>query len=157
MFFCALGANTLGHIVDTFNLKTIGVGHCWYRYILKAECTVTHLAVEMHVAVVINLTMGMAQLIAYPLAAVINLMQQMVFLEKHQGTEYAGLVNGINLVLQFRHGDGTVNIGQCIQDQKPVGGGLDSMLVQYTLQFLHFLVKVFKDTQKEPSDFAVFV
>ena len=127
-FFCALRADALGHVVYCLNLKTVRVGYSGYGSILKAERAVAYIAMEMNVTVIINIAVSVAQFIAYSLAAVINLMQQMVLLEKHQRAEYAGLVNGVNLVLQFSHSDGLMTLCQRLQNQQPVSCGLDPVL-----------------------------
>ena len=155
--FGAFGADALGHIVYGLNLETVRIFYLGNGQFLKAEGAVAHLAVKVYVAVIINIAVGVAQLIAYALATVINLMEQVVLFKKSQSAEYTRLINGINLVFQFGHRDWAVHIGQSLEHQKPVGSGLDSMLVQCPLKFVHFFVKVFKDTQKVPSDFAVFV
>ena len=157
VLFGAVWADTLGHVVYGFYLESGGIVHLWYREVLQTECAVTHLTMEMYVAVIICVAMGVAQLIAYALATVINLMEQVVLLKECECAEYTRLINGINLVLQLGHSDWAVHIGQGLKHQKTVGSGLDAMLVQCPLKFVHFFVKVFKDTQKEPSDFAVFV
>lgn len=94
-------ADSLCHVVDALHLETVRVIHLGYGQLFKTECAVAHFTVKMHVTVIINPAMGMAQLVSHTLAAVIDLMQQMVLLEKHQSTEYARLIDGVNLILQF--------------------------------------------------------
>ena len=72
-FACAFRAYALRHIVYALHLETFGVVHCWYGRIFKTECAVTHLTVKMHVTVIINIAMGMAQFVAHTLTTVINL------------------------------------------------------------------------------------
>jgi hypothetical protein len=105
-------ADSLGHVVYALHPETFGVIHLGYRLLFKTECTVAYLTVKMHVAVIVNIAMGMTELVSYTLTAVINLMQKMALLEKHQSTEYARLVDGVNTVLQLRHGDRVVKSGQ---------------------------------------------
>ena len=100
------------------------------RYLFHTESPVADLAVEMHVTVIINVTMGVAQFIAYAFTAIVNLMQQMVLFEYGKGAEYPGLVYGINALLKFRHCYGAVTFCQRLQYQQPVGCGLDSVLLQ---------------------------
>ena len=137
--FGALGADALGHVVYGLNAEAVGVGYIRNWGILQAERTVAHLAVEMYVTVIIDIAVGMAQLIAHTLAAVINLMEQVMLLEEAQRAEYAGLVNGVNGVLQLGHGDGVITVGQCLEYDKAVRGWLDAMLVEYPYEFLHLL------------------
>ena len=118
--FGALGADALGHVVYGLNLETVRIFYCRDGQFLKAERAVTDLAVEMHVAVIIHIAVCVAEFISDPLATVINLVQEVVFLEQGQGTEYARLVNGVNCVLKFGHGDGTVAVGQRLKYQQPV-------------------------------------
>ena len=54
----------------------------------------------------------------------------MVILKEYKCAEYAGLVYGVNAVLQFRHCYGAVTFCQRLQYQQPVGCGLDSVLLQ---------------------------
>ena len=92
-FAGALRADAFYHEVDGLCHESLWQVNCRNRNLLQAECAVANLAMEMHVAVVIGLTGGMAELVANTLAAVINLVQQMVLIKKGQGAEYAGLVN----------------------------------------------------------------
>ena len=110
--FGAFGADALGHIVYGLNLETVRIFYLRDGQFLKAECAVAHLAVKVHVAVIIHIAVCVAEFIAYALAAVINLVQQVMLLEEGEGTEYSRLVNGVNGVLKFGHGDGTVAVGQ---------------------------------------------
>ena len=103
-------ADSLCHVVDALHPETVRVIHLGYRLLFKTECTVAYLTVKMHVAVIVNIAMGMTELVSYTLTAVINLMQQMVLLEKHQSAEYARLVDGVNLILQLGHSDGVVKL-----------------------------------------------
>ena len=48
---------------------------------------------EMNMAVIISVTLGVAQLVANAFTAVFNLMQEMVLLEKGERAEYTGLVH----------------------------------------------------------------
>ena len=150
-FAGTLGADALGHIVNGLNLESIRIFYIGNRQLLKAECAVTDLAVEMYVTVIINIAGGVAEFVSDSLTAVINLVQQMVVPEQGKGTEYARFVYGVNLVLQLGHSDGMVAVCQCLKYQKTVGGGLDSMPVQYPFQFFHFSCEV---TQKK-CNFAV--
>ena len=119
--FGAVGADALGHVVYGLNLETVRIFYCRDGQFLKAERAVADLAVEMHVGVIVHTPVCVAEFISDPLATVINLVQEVVFLEQGQGTEYARLVNGVNCVLKFGHGDGTVAVGQRLKYQKPVG------------------------------------
>ena len=139
-FFGALGADALGHIVYGLNAESVRVGYIRNWGILQAEGTVAYLTMEMDVAVIIGLTMGMAELVAYALTAVINLMQQVMVLEEAERAEYAGLVNGVNGVLQLGHGDGVMAVGQRLEYDKAVCRGLDAMLIEYPYEFLHLLM-----------------
>jgi hypothetical protein len=65
--------------------------------------------------------MCVAEFVSDPLATVINLVQEVVFLKQGQGAEYARLVNCVNGVLKFGHGDGTVAVGQRLKYQQSVG------------------------------------
>ena len=112
LLFGAFGADALGHVIYTLHLIAVRVGDCGYGSILQTERAVAHLAVEMYVAVIIGLTGGVAELVAHTLAAVINLVQQMVLIEKGQGAEYAGLIDRIYLILKFGHSDGAVTVSQ---------------------------------------------
>lgn len=105
-------ADTLGHVVYALHPETFGVIHLGYRLLFKTECAVTGLTVKMYVAVIINIPVRTAEFVTDTLAAVINLMEQVLLLEKHQSTEYARLINGVNTVLQLRHGDRVVKSGQ---------------------------------------------
>ena len=58
--FSALGADALGHVVYRLYLKSVRVGYGGNGGIFKTECAVTYFAMEMNVAVIINLTMSMA-------------------------------------------------------------------------------------------------
>ena len=127
-FTGTLGADAFYHKVYGLCLETVGQINCRNRNVLQTEGTVAHLAVEMYVAVVIDPTVGMAELVTHTLAAVINLMQQMVLLKEGEGSEYAGLVNGVNLILKLRHGEGAVTLSQRFQDQQPVSCRLDPVL-----------------------------
>jgi hypothetical protein len=119
--FGALGADTLGHVVYGLNQETVRIFYCRYRQFLKAERAVTYLTMEMHVAVIVHIAVCVAEFISDPLATVINLVQEVVFLEKGQGAEYARLINCVNGVLKFGHSDGTGAVGQRLKYQKPVG------------------------------------
>ena len=143
-FAGTLGADSLGHIVNGLNLESIRIFYIGNRQLLKAECAVTDLAVEMYVTVIINIAGGVAEFVSDSLTAVINLVQQMVVPEQGKGTEYTRFVYGVNLVLQLGHSDGMVAVCQCLKYQKPVGGGLDTMLFQYPVQFFHFSAKLRK-------------
>ena len=119
--FGALGADALGHVVYGLNLETVRIFYCRDGQFLKAERAVADLAVEMHVVVIVHIAVCVAEFISDPLATVINLVQEVVFLEQGQGTEYARLVSGVNGVLKFGHGDGTMAVGQRLKDQQSVG------------------------------------
>ena len=79
--FGAVWAYALGHVVYGLYMESFGIVHCGNGGVFKAECAVTHFAMEMNVAVIICVAVGVAQLVAYALAAVINLMEQVVLLE----------------------------------------------------------------------------
>ena len=128
VFLGALGADALDHVVDGFCLESVGQCDCGNGNLLKAEGAVADFAVEMYVAVVIDITVCVAEFVSDPFAAVIDLMQQMVLLEQGQGAEYAGLVTGVNGVLKLGHSDGTVALGQRFKHQQPVGSGLYPVL-----------------------------
>lgn len=118
--FGTVRADALGHVVYGLNLETVRIFYCRYGQFLKAERAVADLAVEMHVAVIVHIAVCVAEFVSDPLATVINLVQEVVFLEQGQGTEYARLVNCVNGVLKFGHGDGTVAVGQRLKYQQPV-------------------------------------
>jgi hypothetical protein len=103
-------ADSLCHVVDAIHLETVWVIHLGYGQLFKTECAVTGLTVKMYVAVIINIPVRTAEFVSYTLAAVINLMEQVLLLEKHQSTEYARLINGVNLILQLGHSDGVVKL-----------------------------------------------
>ena len=126
--FGALGADAFYHVVDGLGLEAVGKCDCGNGYLLKAEGAVADLAVEMYVAVVIDIAVRVAEFVSDPFAAVIDLMQQMVLLEEGQRAKYAGLVDGVNGVLKLGHSDGTVALGQRLKHQQPVGSGLYSVL-----------------------------
>ena len=105
-------ADSLCHVVDALHLETVWVIHLGYGQLFKTECAVTGLTVKMYVTVIINISVRTAEFVTDTLAAVINLMEQVLLLEKHQSTEYARLINGVNTVLQLRHGDRVVKSGQ---------------------------------------------
>jgi fumarate reductase subunit D len=111
-FAGTLGADAFYHEVGGLCNESIGQLNCWNRDILKAECAVARLAVKMHVTVIIYFTVSVAEFVSDALAAVINLVQQMVLVEKGQSAEYARLVNGVNLILQLSHSDGALTISQ---------------------------------------------
>lgn len=119
--FGAFGADALGHIVYGLNLETVRIFYLRDGQFLKAEGAVADLAMKMYVAVIIHIAVGVAEFVSDPFAAVIDLMQEVVFLEQGQGAEYARLVNGVNGVLKFGHGDGTVAVSQRLKHQQPVG------------------------------------
>ena len=144
--FGALGADAFDHVVDGFGLESVGQCDCGDWNILKAEGAVADLAVEMYVAVVIDVTVGVAEFVSDPFAAVINLVEQMVVAEQGEGAEYAGLVNGVNGVLQLGHSDGTMAVSQRLEYQQAVRCGLDTVLIQNTFQILHISCEV---TQKK--------
>ena len=124
----AFRADAFYHVVGGLCHESLGQVYCRNGDILQTECAVARLAVEMYVAVVIGLTGGMAELVAHTLAAVINLVQQMILIEKGQGAEYAGLVNRVNLILKFGHSDGAVTLSQRLKYQQPVCRGLYPVL-----------------------------
>ena len=136
-FAGAFRADAFYHEVGGLSNESLGQVYCRNRNLLQTECAVARLAMEMYVTVVIGLTGGVAELVAHTFAAVINLMQQMVLLKEGEGAEYAGLVNGVNLILQLRHGNGAVTLSQRLQHQQPVSSRLDAMLRQYFFQLLH--------------------
>jgi len=115
--FGAFGADALCHVVYGLNLETVRIFYLRNGQFLKAEGAVAHLAVKVYVAVIIHIAMGVAEFIAYALAAVIYLMQKVMLLEQGEGAEYAGLVNCVDGVLKLRHGDGTVAVGQRLEYQ----------------------------------------
>ena len=127
-FFCALGADALDHVVDGFGLEAVGQCDCGDGDILKAEGLVADLAMEMHVAVIIDFAVSVTEFVSDPFAAVIYLMKKVMLLEECEGAEYARLVNGIDDVLKLGHGDGTVAVGQRLEYQQPVGRGFYSVL-----------------------------
>jgi hypothetical protein len=118
--FGAFGADALGHIVYGLNQETVRIFYCRYGQFLKAERAVADLAMEMYVAVIVHIAVCVAEFVSDPLATVINLVQEVVFLEQGQGTEYARLVNGVNGVLKLGHCDGTMAVSQRLKYQKPV-------------------------------------
>ena len=124
----AFRAYTLGHKVYGLYVETVRIVYCRYGQFLKAECAVAHFTVKMNVAVIIHIAVGMAQLVAYTFTAVIDLVQQMVLLEKGQSTEYSRLVDGVNGILKFGHSNGAVAVGQRLQDQQPISRRLDPVL-----------------------------
>ena len=126
--FGALGADALGHVVYGLNLETVRIFYSRDGQFLKTERAVTYLTVEMHVAVIVHIAVCVAEFIAYALTAVINLVQQVVLLEEGEGAEYARLVNGVNGVLKFGHGDGAVAVGQRLKHQQPVSCWFYSVL-----------------------------
>ena len=128
-FFCALGADALDHVVDRFGLESVGQCYCGDGDILKAEGLVADLAVKMYVAVVIDFAVSVAEFVSDPFATVVYLMQQMVIAEQGQGAENAGLVNGVNGVLELGHSDGTMAVSQRLEYQQAVRCGLDAVLV----------------------------
>jgi len=91
-FAGTFGADALDHIVDGFGLETVGQCYSGDGDLLKAEGAVADFAVEMHVAVIIDITVSVAEFVSDPFTAVIDLVEQMVVAEEGQGTEYAGLV-----------------------------------------------------------------
>lgn len=125
----ALGADALNHIIDGLGAEAIGQIYGWNRNILKAEGTVACFAMKMHVAVVINIAVSVAKFVSDTLAAVINLVQEMVLIEQGESAEYAGFINGVNGILKFRHSNGAVAVSQRFKNQQPVGCGLDTVLV----------------------------
>ena len=129
-FTGAFRADALYHIVYSLRTETVRQLYNRNRYILQAECAVAGFAVEMDVTVIVNIACGMTELISDPITAVINLMQKMVLIEESQGAEYAGLVNGVYLVLQLSHSYWPMTIRQRLKYQQPVGRGLDSVFLQ---------------------------
>ena len=129
VFFGALGADALDHVVYGLGLETVGQCDCGDGDFLKAEGLVADFAVEMDVAVVIDLAVCVAEFVSDPFATVVYLVQQMVVAEQGQGAEYAGLVNGVNGVLELGHSDGTMAVSQRLEYQQAVRCGLDAVLV----------------------------
>ncbi len=137
LFFCTVGAYALGHVVYALYLIAVRVCDRWYGQFLQTEGAVAYLTVEMHVAVIVHIAVGVAQLVAYALAAVVNLVEQVVFLKKHQSAEYAGLIDRVNLILQLGHGERSLTLRQRLQDQQPISCRLDPVLRQYVFRFVH--------------------
>ena len=127
----AFRADALGHIVNALHEETVREFHLRDRNLPKAESAVAHLAVEMHVTVIIGLPLGVTELIADAIATVIDPVEQMVLIEKSQSTENSGLVNRVKTLLQLRHGDWALTPGKCLEHQQPVGRRLDPVLLQY--------------------------
>ena len=114
LFAGTLRTDTLGHVVSGLNMESVRKFYHRNRNLLKAECAVADFTVEMYVAVIVNITFGVTQFIADPLAAVINLMQKVVLLEQRKGAEYAGLVYGVNLILQLGHSNRVMTVCQSL-------------------------------------------
>ena len=144
-FAGTFGADALDHIVDGFGLEAVGQRNGRDGNILKAEGAVADLAVKVHVAVIIDITVSVAEFISDPFTAVIDLVEQMVVAEEGKGAEYAGLVYGVNLVLKLGHSDGVMAVSQRLKYQQTVRCGLDTVLIQNTFQILHISCEV---TQK---------
>ena len=113
-FAGAFRADSLGHVVYALHPEPFWVLHLWNGQFLKAECAVADFTVEMYVAVIVNITFGVTQFITHPFAAVINLMQKVVLLEQSKGAEYAGLVYGVNLILQLGHSNRVMTVCQSL-------------------------------------------
>ena len=115
-------------VVDALDAEAVRIADDGDGHVLEAESPPARLAVEMDVTVIVNIAGGVTELITDAVTAVIDLMEQMVLIEEGQGAEYAGLVNGVNPVLQLGHSDGPVAVSQSLKHQQPVGRGLDSVL-----------------------------
>lgn len=59
-FTGAFRADSLGHVVYALHLETVGISHLGYGKLFQTECAVAHLAMKMHVAVIIYITVRVA-------------------------------------------------------------------------------------------------
>ena len=144
-FAGAFGADALDHVVECLGPEAVGQRNCGDGDFLKAEGAVADFAMEMHVAVIIDITVSVAEFVSDPFTAVIDLVEQMAVAEQGKGAEYAGFVNGVNGILQLRHSDGVVAVSQCLKYQQTVCCRLDTVFIQNTFQILHINCEV---TQK---------
>ena len=104
----------------------------WHGDIFHTEGPVTFLTVEMgvEVAVMVILLVAVADFVLYIVAAVLDGVDKMSLLEGCQGSEDVGLVDRVDLRLQFRHGHGAPGLGQTPGYQNPVGSQADTMSAQ---------------------------
>jgi hypothetical protein len=126
----AVGADALDHIIDGLAPETVGQLYGRNVNLLEAEGSVARFAVKMHVAVIVHIAGGVAEFVSDPFAAVINLVQEMILVEKGEGAENTRFVYGVNLVLQLGNCDGPMTVSQRFKHQQTVCSGLDPVLLQ---------------------------
>ena len=105
LFFpCTLRTQSLGHIVDAMELVALGKMNSRNGSLGYAERALAPFAEEVYMLVVVVLmsVVAVAQLVAYTVGTILDDMHQMVLAEQRQSPEYARLVNGQDLILQFR-------------------------------------------------------
>ena len=126
-----VGTDAFHHIVDGGLLVAFGQADLWDRCVAEAECTLALLAVEVYMYVFILIRiMAQAQFVPRYVAAVLELVYQMVVLEQEQRAEDARLVNRQDHCCQLLHGDRIVQCRQCPCDEDAVGSHSDVVCPQ---------------------------
>lgn len=118
-----------------------GNGRNWN--LMEAIGLVATFTEEMHMLIfVLFLIMTVAELIFSAAVPVFYGMHQMMRMEKHEGTEDIGFVDGKNGIFQFLHRYRSLRYPQGLDDDDTIGGGFDTTLQQqfYALLLIHLLL-----------------
>ena len=113
-----------------------GEGDWGYEDVGKAIGGVASLAEEMDVHVVVGgVVVAEAELVGGGVVTVLDGMDEVVFTEEGEYTEYAGLVECDESILELGEGERTVGFAQCIHHEDAVGSWADAVDLEDALNF----------------------
>ena len=122
---CAVGAETLYHVVDGVHLETLGKLHLRDFGVAEAEGAVAAFAVEVGVLVVGGaLVVPLADLVAQGAAAVLDGVDEMVVEQEGEGAEDGAALCRGHALFQFAQGERSACAFQLLEDEQAHGGEL---------------------------------
>lgn len=137
--FLAMRTKAFEDEVGTLGFVTLGQVDGRDRDVFEANGLSTVLAMEMHMHVVVyGMVAAVAKLIAGAFA-ILQHMDQMLFLKKRQRAEDARLVDAADAVFELAHREGAMFLGQGLGHDDAVGRQLDAVLTHqcYKLLLVH--------------------
>lgn len=95
------------------------------------------LAIEVWVLVVVDVVVvAAAQFVAHAVASVFNDMHQVLLAEGSECAEHVRLVDAQYFVFELGERKRSMRVGQCLEHDDAVGGGLDAVMVEQLSSFL---------------------